>query len=789
MDKYLISGSLALLFLQSFLLLSELGVLPDLYSNSTSVQKDRKTVGYIKSVRKSVKRRSEGDLIWQSGQQKENLFLNDSVLTLKESSTDLVIQEDIRLHLSENTLVVIEWPIQEKNQTLQFRFARGDLAARSQTKDLNIKAKSWTVNAPPKSEFQIRQIGNEDLEIEVENGSVSLKPPPSKGSQKNPPPLTIQKGQRAQLNSTGESSIRTTSQQLVWSNAKKQRIYTKNDSAEIQLSWQGPASTLTHWSALNQKTSSTQLSSGQTNLHLQLPRGRHIFYLERAKMTSKPLVVEVWEAPNIQYFSPLPRDRASTKEALQFHWARNPQISSYQLELIQPEDPLSQPLSFTSKSSSLEIPAPQRGNYLWKVIGYDPEGYPIPPSYNYPIYLIDNPLAAPKLRQPSSEKKESPSPTIEKQKSKANRGADNSNTPFWQIVFNALFPTAQAEELPPIQDFEEEITFQWFPVEGADYYVIEISSSRGFRQPEVIQKVKETKFSWKGFLKQTYYWRVAGGSHDGNLGLFSEPSTLNLNKVVPGELAPGVVYKVKVAPTKPALRKKVERRKEQIKTVEEKTEKATTEKVETAPTPKEFKKWRLGLAYQFINHFRTEESSNNLNVDLSGASPSSISAWLSLPQGEKERYLIQFHQSQVYWKPESTTQLPFQKELHATFRNYSLLYQSRSSSWAFGLIGIEEVQATRMTTETIDIAPWSAYGFLAQYHWWQNNWQGRHGFSISFGNNGRHYGIFNNFDFALYSLDRLNFIFGALIDFHLYEGATAPSGFHNQTGLKIGIEF
>ena len=799
MDKYLISGSLALLIIQSVLLLSDLGVLPSPFFSTLS-STSGKPIGHIKQVHQKVKRRTFGTLIWEKSHEQQKLYLQDSVLTLSESSTDIVIQNDIELHLSENTLVVIE-PIKDLNKGVQLKFAKGDLSANTERSPISLQTKAWTITALPKSQFSVRQGTNQELELEVHKGELKLKDPNRNPSQAE---QSLRSGQRAHVTASKSVTIKNISHQMDWDKALPRRVYSHNFPIIYELQWLGAAQKLSHLLPDGNRKIH-RLAANQNSLALQLAPGHHHFYLEDDHSSSTTFSIEVWKAPVVQYFSPLPRNRATTKLPLDFHWSTHPYAKAYRLEFLNPYSPLTAPRSFEVIKPHHTLTLKDEGALLWNVWIVDKEGFLIPPAYNYPVFYLDNPLAAPKLRSPAHQMRKG-----EKESSSTYRFSPKSpKLSWWITILETLLPRAHAEEVPlnsptttqtkttktlevpaPI----EELIFEWLPVPGAEFYVIEISSSRTFRQPEVIQKVKSTEFHWRNFSQSVFYWRVAAGQGNGVLGLFSEPETFDLKSLKAGNITSGIRYRIFEQKSK-VSQKNLTRTPLSEQALEPNPPLPAVPKKKAASIEPErltyFRTFHGGLSLSAIHHFRTESSGDSVQNQLSGFSSPGGHLWLSVPSNEGlARFLFQGTYSQMKWEPESQSNLPFQSELRTSYYRYSLYYQYIESRWSWGVTVSNQYQSIRESTESISLNEATFYGLTALYEWHPHiESRGRHSLFLSANGDLQQYAFENDLQWIVIKGVTLSAFVGARLNFQFFNGKNDYKGFHSLTGFEIGFEY
>ena len=114
MDRKLLWGASLLLVIEIIVLMADVDLirLPGLSFN-TSAPKS-KELGRLTYRRSMVRKKSVDSLVWQETQNQDALYQHDRVLTLDQSEAQLELADDVKIHLYENTLVVIEPPEDNK---------------------------------------------------------------------------------------------------------------------------------------------------------------------------------------------------------------------------------------------------------------------------------------------------------------------------------------------------------------------------------------------------------------------------------------------------------------------------------------------------------------------------------------------------------------------------------------------------------------------------------------------------------------------------------------------------
>jgi hypothetical protein len=309
----------------------------------------------------------------------------------------------------------------------------------------------------------------------------------------------------------------------------------------------------------------------------------------------------------------------------------------------------------------------------WSVHGEDEDGHRTPALYQNEIYLREEPLQAPKLKKPDFKKSEIPD------------GASFKHRSYW--LWHLLFAQAHAKA-----DFFYEVQFEWEPVQNANQYVLEVSSTPDFRKPELIQNVRDTKFLWTKAKYKKYYWRVAAGTTKGRMGLFSEPSELQMDELQPAkkEETKTIAADEKIAEKEAPL-----------------TPVAVSTPVEIV-LPKIPSGWFLAYAPAYQSFSMTGEQSTKLNLSGSIAAAGLIgykTNWIN-----QANYQFSLWNSSQTWKPTPKVEYPDQSDLKisqtfVTFDRYTF-----GSRFGWGLVAHQVSLPKRETEQSIKIEQSSLFG-------------------------------------------------------------------------------
>lgn len=660
MDRYLISGVLGLLILQIAFLLSSLGLIAPFDYVNVAQNSDRRVIGKMINKRQNVKHKAADSIIWEDANANDALYRYDSILTLDHSSAHLDLEERVSLHVEENTLVMLEPVVAEENDTLRVRFYKGQMRARNRQR-LSFGTGGWSMEATPGTDMTLRSLDNERVELEIAKGTVALSNK-STGESK-----TYSDGKKLTLAKETIDAVQEVISQLKIDEPQIKRIYSHMLPVRIPVEWTGEATKLHVVNPDGQKES---FAVGGASVELMLGSGNHALTLEDiAGRLSSTSVLEIIPAPRLQYLSPLPRDRAEVGNAHLFSWYPIDGASNYELQFQRGRENFGQKSKLPYSRATLTT----AGEYSWSVTAFDADSIPIPPYYSLPVYFTPAPLAAPKLGNPIREA-EPRKPANETET--PDNGASYFIRKYFHYALTILLPRAVADEYAP------PILFSWSPVDGADLYVIEISSSPDFLKPEVMTRTQKKEFAWKTYARKVYYWRVAGESKDGRMGLFSAAEKFDVTtlKSATGGSGPrfGEIKTVKAAGADPRLVEAATPEKPGPVKVSEPAPitDAPSEAKSSAPTYIEIK----GL----VDYWLMQQSAADINKSsFQGLAVPSLGLAKSWSLGSSA-YVTEAQMQTLKWEPKSEDELPFQNAFTTTLFTLKASQINRNGlDWGF----------------------------------------------------------------------------------------------------------
>lgn len=625
-------------------------------------------VGEIQVARRHVRRRGFESSIWEDSSTRDQVYENDAVLTLSDSSAKLKLKNNVNLELHENTLVVLEADEDVADKPFRLRFSRGDLRSQNGQKGIQLKSGDWSILAAEGTDLSLRAVDSQRVEVEVHGGAVQVTHSVH-GQMRE-----LAKDQRLTLFPEEASQVQTASTELAWADPRPLRVYGHQFPVSIWLQWQGEA---THLEVMTPTKGIRKIPlEHKTDLNLELPPGSHHLTLTNGDLISRTLFVQVVLAPKIIHLTPLPRDRVKTGDLLLFAWLSEFVARSYRLEIAADPNFKNIVHGVSTPGPRLETAIPVSGDLHWRVIAFDEDNAMVPAAYSYPLISHPDPLAPPELRAPTSLESE-----------------DGASVPglielWWQRVWDLIFPQAHGTETknprpPPV-------ILNWGEVQGAEFYIIEISSTSDFTNPEVVAKVFTNNYAWVDFNKQVYYYRVAGGAKGKQVGYFSKPDRLDLTNWPP----PSTQRSTNSAPS-PARPKTIPPPEPSPSTPPpaDFAPEASASPPMYRPTSSEFARredhhspsnWEGKFWWRSLWNHHTETAPESVKAEFSGGTFLGFGVEALALTGSSWWRLSTTVES-FEWKPKSKTELPFQSE-QSTMPWFVTLHRAPSpTGWAYGL--------------------------------------------------------------------------------------------------------
>jgi len=807
-DRYLLFGAFVLLILEITLFLGDLGVLPFTPFEQQFIETEEQKVGQIKKVNQNVRHKSKGSIIWKRSLPSDELYLFDSILTLNNSSAEISLYEDTQIQLDEETLIEISPLKEDQPEHLYLKFLRGTLISHNQSKNLTIQSGKWVLKARPGSEINMRALNKNKMEVEVFNGEVILNKELTKKS--NAPSInqTITSGEKLIIGAERVQKQKKVSKDLSWNmKINTHRLYSYQFPVFIEFHWKGAAEKI-RFTQSNGEETIFKVSSSQRHISLPLYRGTFLFNLVNQNKISPTLPVNLRLAEEINYISPLPRNRVSLRKVCTFSWTPSQQASKYRLQIAEDEGFNEIVQDISSQGSQVDLKLAKAGLLYWRVFAEDEEGYLVPSNHTRTLYSVDHPLKAPKLQAPkillpTSTKKPSqiwtdkpltpknkrPSDNKQKksqEKFQFNEGRNNFKL-FHQLgasILNFLLPKAHAETEDTAGG---QVIFSWYPVPEASHYILEISTVPNFQKLMVSKKLKKEKFIWKNFQKRVYYWRVASAQgNDSSMGLFSQVAEVDLtqttNMDIP-ELSPGISYVASKPKQKPEPPQKTVSKKLKLPTQTE-----ALLQLEPSPSLKKVEQeysFHLFFIPKYFSSRRIDKK--EVKTNFKGWSQLTLEAEINKSLKKGNQLVYSMHFTTFNWKPENA---PLQKEFSYWSISSSFMHFLTDRNWSYGIAIYRDGFAQKKELASIEWKESWNYGPTTSYIYQFNEQiQSKNGLWLKINKNRLITQITNYIDYQFQKKWGLNFITGLDLTFigEIFSGKLQNEGF--TTGLRLGLKW
>jgi hypothetical protein len=131
------------------------------------------TVAQVKHRKNDVKRKLSGSLAWTQPKLEESLFRGDEIFTGEESqATIFLIKEKIRITLSSNTLIQIEY--KEQKPLIEIKKGEAEIQTIDDSElDFKTEATTFAIQSKRESKFKITAAGSK-VGIKSINGDISI---------------------------------------------------------------------------------------------------------------------------------------------------------------------------------------------------------------------------------------------------------------------------------------------------------------------------------------------------------------------------------------------------------------------------------------------------------------------------------------------------------------------------------------------------------------------------------------------------------------------------------------
>ena len=361
-EKNVLVGSVILTGVLSYLFFSDSWVrLFDSEEPSQSIK-----VGYLESTANDVRRKSKGQLSWQTGARRDTLYYEDSIYAGKASKAKIVLNQGSDLLLNENSLVILRNREEASFLDLQYGSVQGKMKKHSVLHfGKNSKLKSGS-----DADFHLKSTDS-GLEIQVLSGSVDIETDKGKKRlEKNSKLKVLDNGDLSSekkigvqllLPKYGEKSFEKGETLFEWSELPGKEEYKVSISSEPD--FQNPVVS----SVVTGKSFTTTLPTGAyywkvTPLGDDEKSSETWWFENIALSPPKPIY-----PPEDSRFSFLSKNGENFEKSMTFVFQQIPSINRYEIEISTDEDFQDSEILLETETDRVEDVRLSPDVYHWRV--------------------------------------------------------------------------------------------------------------------------------------------------------------------------------------------------------------------------------------------------------------------------------------------------------------------------------------------------------------------------------------------------------------------------------------
>ena len=479
-------------------------------------------IGFISRSRQDVRRRLVDDLSWSPLNGEEKVYEGDTVFTGDSSEAQVVLNQGSQLDIAPNSLVVLMNQGGQMSLDVQYGTLTGNLAG-NQTLKLKINGQETELKGSAgSSQIKIRADGQIDVlqgEVTVQGQKLGLNDKFKNGMKQDRGPA---------------SGLPTNIKLLEPADAA---VVFLDPGQPLTFHWQAPKDETRYMVEVAQdplfkKTIwRSQETIAKEALTTKLTNAGPVYWRVQSLDTgtaTRPQRMGVFANKPVTLVTPKADEEilipkaAGIQARVRFLWKDPTPSRGYRVELSR-ESAFKTPMVRASvRTQGVDSQPLQQGDYYWRVMPLHPSRPNAPWSAGHF-----------KLTALALKKLPAPKQTISKIQN-IELEADVKD----KDVFGKLSLKDKKAMLK--KNLRNPAVFNWQPVEGAEYYKIEVTraSDPDFDRPIIHEDVeKGTRFVWKQTAPGSYIWRVRAVDEDDRLGESSKVEKLIATVAPPNQFA------------------------------------------------------------------------------------------------------------------------------------------------------------------------------------------------------------------------------------------------------------
>lgn len=500
--------------------------------------------GRVENVVVSGRRRSESELFWRPLQSADPVYDRDRVYAAAGSAVRLVLTDQTRLTVEENSLVIVTRPSSHSGPLLapvQIEVERGAVSGIAGDSGVSIRSRGAQVDLAAGAAARLRLRTDRSIAIAVGPGRATVTT--GDGAR-----TALEPGQQQDVSASGQAGAVQPMQIALGAPAHSGQIYFVRNPPAVDFSWSGCSEGSGEYRLevsrdpdFAQRLRSVEISATSATLS-GLPAGILHWRVQRANSagvcrSEERSLALVADAAPIMF---QPRHGEIVYQlagaAVPFAWSEVPGVRRYRIELRQIDAVVANAeVEGASYGHAALLP---EGRYCAQVRAAEAERGESPWSSRVCFRVINKPLPrAPKLFDPQ----------IEEVVPDAGRRDARLGDRLWRLIGGVAHAETAARRA---------IVLRWEAVPGVSAYTIEIAEDAAFRSIVIRTRVPQNYFKWATLAQRTYYWRVKSIDAEGRESEFSEVRTISAVVGAPDPTAPrnGASFSIGDEPLKVALR-------------------------------------------------------------------------------------------------------------------------------------------------------------------------------------------------------------------------------------------
>lgn len=318
---------------------------------------NRKPIGKIIFKERVAQRRLSREAVWDNLRTEMLVYNGDTIRTENMAQAEIVLNDDSRIALEENTLIVLNFAGDEARLDFSYGGIRTESSGKS---DLKVKSGDTEVSLAG-ANARLSSDSPNALQVEVRKGNASVN---RSGRKEN-----VAENQSASVD--GDKIETAETPVILQSPADGERLVTDGAARDVRFQWQSAKPAVFEISRARDFHTILQRQKATGAAVASLTPGPYFWrVVSEGSGASAPRSLSLLKQDRVQLHSPANGTSLSVKgeqAAIQFSWSAIDVASSYELQIFKGPDGR-EPLHQTPARTTLMSVPLSPGVYSWKVI-------------------------------------------------------------------------------------------------------------------------------------------------------------------------------------------------------------------------------------------------------------------------------------------------------------------------------------------------------------------------------------------------------------------------------------